>query len=554
MTEAVVQSEEDLILAKTVIERKNLLSRERGTWESIWREVSNFVYPDSDDFSGSTSSGSSYKYKLIYDSTAPRAVADLATTFHSQFTNISQRWFQLRPPRKFVKTDNSDSKRLRQWYDNLCNIMFEDVFSNPDTNFGTAMHEFYGSLIAYGTAILYVEDRKPDPILFKSMFLGECLIAEGAGGQVDTLYRSFMMTSKNILQKFDSGLSTELREMLLEKPFESWEVVHAVEPNAVLNDDTSSKNKPFRSVYVFVKDNIILSHSGYDNFPYIVARWDRRPNEVYGRSPTFKMMPDIKMLNAMMKITIEAAQMSVFPPMQRVSDGLTSDANFSMAPKRFYAVRHDRNRYTPLIEGVNPNIAEPLIAAYRQSIREGFYGDVTSESKKNYLTAHEVLDTRDKSQSKLGSVMNRIETEALKPVVSLVMAMLLKRDGYIEDAPVPNLPKDSLNIVYVSPISRSMRIADLTYVRHWFELMTGGQPITAEVAALINQEELGRWAHETLGLPENILVSHEQYAKSMKEFNDRQQQMAEAETAKIRAGAIKDGADAEATLGGGNGG
>ena len=537
----------DAILADDILKRKEFLSAFRSSWENVWREISNFILPDSDDFEGITTAGSVRKYKIIHDSTAPRSAADLATTFHSQFTNLSQKWFVLRPPREILRGDDGAAdKQVRKWFDDFTSIMFEDVFTNPDTNFGTCMHEFYLSLIAYGTAVMYVEDRYPKPILFRSLFLGECYIAEGDDGLVDTVYREFMMTGKNLLSAFGDAIPADRREVMRDKPFERYAVIHAVEPNIVLERSRNKKDKPFRSVYILVEGKIVLSRGGHDTFPYVVCRWDRRPNEIYGRSPSLKMLPDIKTLNAMVKITLEAAQMAVFPPMQRVSDGLFNKKKFNLAPKMFYHVRTDRNFFQPLVKGINPAITETWIEQYRVAIRDGYYGDITGESKKNYLTATEVYDTRDKSQSKLGSVMNRIETEALKPIVSLVMQIVLRRNVEFADSIPVNFNPDRLGIYYVSPISRSMRMTDLAGVARWLQLLGGdsNNGLPPDLALLIDWEAIGRYTHDALGLPESFLVGTKEYKETRERMQAQQEQALDAQTARAEGGAVKDFATA----------
>ena len=66
--------------------------------------------------------------------------------------------------------------------------------------------------------------------------------------------------------------------------------------------------KNYKSCYVLVEEKALLEEGGFDEFPYMVPRWQKVAGEIYGRSPSMTCLPDIKMVNQMMKTVIKAAQ------------------------------------------------------------------------------------------------------------------------------------------------------------------------------------------------------------------------------------------------------
>lgn len=59
---------------------------------------------------------------------------------------------------------------------------------------------------------------------------------------------------------------------------------------------------------------MMISESGFQEFPYIVPRFLKATGETMGRSPAMTALPDVKMLNLMSKTIIQAAQKQIDPP------------------------------------------------------------------------------------------------------------------------------------------------------------------------------------------------------------------------------------------------
>jgi hypothetical protein len=69
-----------------LIKRKNKLKAQRGTWESHWQDLTNFVLPNEADFNTSRSKGAR-RTTLVYDSTGIHANEMLAAGLHGMLTN-----------------------------------------------------------------------------------------------------------------------------------------------------------------------------------------------------------------------------------------------------------------------------------------------------------------------------------------------------------------------------------------------------------------------------------------------------------------------------------
>ena len=86
---------------------------------------------------------------------------------------------------------------------------------------------------------------------------------------------------------------------------EKFEYVHVVAPNKDFDKDkTGSSSKKVKSLYIAVEDKEIVKSGGFDELPYLVARFSTVPGEIMGRCPAIELLPEIKMLNRMKRTFI----------------------------------------------------------------------------------------------------------------------------------------------------------------------------------------------------------------------------------------------------------
>jgi len=157
-------------LVTTTIDRLGKLKQIRSPWESTWQDCTDFVNPRRGDFNAQRSQGDRTRFDKVYDSTAPLANEQLAAGLHGYLTAPSETWFTL----LLERSRDEESDEVRQWLQDVVDIMFRDVFHSPNSNFGSMIHELYLDLGSYGTGVLYVEDKPGKAISFRTYHLAEC--------------------------------------------------------------------------------------------------------------------------------------------------------------------------------------------------------------------------------------------------------------------------------------------------------------------------------------------------------------------------------------------
>jgi len=517
--------EDKLVILKSKL--KSLKAR-RAPWEDNWQNVSNYVNPNRGDFSATISKGGS-RTRLIYDGTAPWALDQFASGLSGFLTSATERWFDLKTADPELMTNPA----VRSWLEESTNIMYDSVFNSADTDFTSQNHELYLDLGSFGTAVMLIEDPPGAPQKFRTFHLNNCYLAENARGMVDTLYRRYTQTGRQLLDLYSDKLTTAIKDKITKNPYADYEVWHIVEPNdRFLKDSILAINKPWSSIFVmFEPSGIILEESGFDEFPYVVPRWKRTAEEWYGRSPAMNAMPDIMMLNSMMKTVIKAAQLGTAPPMQGPDDGF-------MAPLRLgpFGMNYYRAGSTDRIEPIkfNPraDIGLDLVRDRTEKVLKNFFVDLTRAAQSNVeKTRAEVLIEQEDKMRNIAPMAGRLEVEHLTRTIRRTFNIQLRR-GTI--APPPVALTSGLSIIYSSPVKRAQKATQLASVSRWLETVIPLLDIKPELIDFFDGDEYLKWSHGLLDAPEKVLRSNidvEQLRADRAEQQQSQQQQEQLNTA-----------------------
>ena len=135
-----------------------------------------------------------------------------------------------------------------------------------------------------------------------------------------------------------------------------------------------AKHKPFESVYVCLTDKTQLGVSGFDEFPYLVPRLSKIAGEVYGRGLGMIALPDIKMLNEMVRTVLKSAQKIVDPPLMMPDDGFLMPIKTVPGGINYYRAG-TRDRIEPIQTDGQVNLGIELLNSLRNQILETFNVD-----------------------------------------------------------------------------------------------------------------------------------------------------------------------------------
>jgi len=503
-------------------------------WESHWQEIAELVYSQRSDFAGENTPGAKLNLKR-YDSTAEQSNQLLASSLHGMLTNPSSEWFALR----FVDEELTDDKEGKEWLDEVVKRMFAAI-NSPGAAFATNMHEVYLEWGAFGTADLFVgENSQRGGLIFSARPLSECFIAENADGIVDTVYRQFKWTVRQVVQELGPGGVSEktLKCWTDNKLDEKIKIIHAVQPRKDFRKDKSNReNKPIASVYVEVKTKHILEEGGYDEMPHMTPRFYKAPTETYGRSPGTTALPDVRMINKMMQTTIRAAQLVVNPPLLVEDDGVVGPMRTVPGGISFF--RKNSEKPSPLNTGAKIELGMDLMDKVRESIRSAWYVDQLQLSTGPNMTATEVLQRTEEKLRLMGPMLGRLQSELLGPMIDRVFAIMLRAKAFPE---VPErLSGAELKTEYVSPIARAQKQLEAQGVGRLVEIMAPFVQFDPSIMDRFDGDKaLTRFA-DLFGVSPTLLKDDEEVEEVREQRNQAAQMQQSVALAKDGGSALKD--------------
>lgn len=430
---------------KRIVKRYKNLKSERGTWDSHWREIADLTYPRRSDFDTKRSPGEKRQTK-VFDSTAIQANELLASGMVGLNINPASKWF--------VPDTDDMAEDAKMWLVKAGDIMLDEI-NTAKAGFYTSAYEYFLEFGAFGTAAMAImEASDGNGINCQSRALSEIVISEGPEGLVDTIYRRFQWPAHRIFAKWgDKSGEQVLKAMQADKPDTKFFIIHCIQPRS--DRDKKKKtavNLPFEETYVVEKDEHILEEGGFHEMPIPVGRFYKSPMETYGRSPAMTALPEIKMLNEVMKTTIKAAQKSVDPPLIMPNDGFLNPLR--TVPGGINVFDGSVNDAIGQLPSANPNIGLDFVELLRDSIRSMFFVDQLQFAGGPQMTATEVLQRTEEKLRLMGPILGRVQTEFLGPVLDRIFGILLRQGKF---GPTPESLPDSFEFKYTSQVTQAQR-------------------------------------------------------------------------------------------------
>ncbi len=507
-------------LATALIARQERLAAERGTIESHWQEIAELVAPMRAEFTLRRMAGDK-RQQRIYDGTPGLAAENLAAGIWGMVTNSANEWFRIEAREDRINADPA----AQRWLEDVSRLM-RQAFAAGGQRFYARAVDLYADLVTFGTGIFYVEEKADGGAHFACRHLAECYIAENERDEIDTVYRRFEWTARQAHLQWGDKCSEAVCRAVEREPERKFAFLHVVRPRETgpAGRDRMQLDKAFESFHVDVEGRCIVAEGGYYEFPFQVPRWSTRSRSVYGDSPAMLALPDIKMLNAMAKTTIVAAQKAADPPILAPDE--TAVRGIRTAPGGIIYGGIDDNgrvRYQPLVTGANIGLTLEMAEQRRQAIREAFHWSLLLMVAQPNQTATEVLARQEEKLRLMGPHLGRIQSEFLDPLLDRLFGMLV-RAGRVP--PIPPIFADlpELKIEYVSPAARAQRAAEGQAIVQALQALMPLGAIKPELYEAIDVDAAARAIASAFGAPSSLLKPADEVAAA-REANAQQTMM-----------------------------
>jgi len=544
-------------LAKAVMSRYSRLEQDRAYWMSMWQSIADLVMPRKSYILTQTITPSVDKETRLFDSTAVRANMVLAAGCMSYITPADSRWCSFEAPEGI-----EDGEGVQEYFSEVTEVVLESL---ARSNFHTAIHEVYLDRGCFGTAVLFVEPGETTPIIFRNIDVGSFVLSENHEGVVDTCFRKFEMTARQLVQEFGiENVSDTIRKAYEDQKNldQKFEVIHGVYPRSDKERDPKKldpKNKPYASCYLECRSKQILREGGYDEKPFMATRYLKWQQGVYGWSPSWVARPDIRQLNFLQKQMDALAELAAFPRVL-VPDGMEGVVDLRAGGITYFNASDPSAKPQEWATQGRYDVGLQRVQEKQQHINEAFsvplFQMFTSEESMtpNRMTATEVNARNAERLANFSPTFARLTTELLIPLLQRVYGILARR-GELPPPPEALIQQDAKGqlfvpepkVVFNSRIALAVRAIELAASERALTRAAALQQATGDTSIMdnFNLDQIVREGALAEGMDADHLRDkgeisqlREQRAQAQAEAMEQQQAMAMAEMAN-KASAVK---------------
>lgn len=541
---------EDIQVIKKFMEK---LESRRQNWNNVWQDINDYMLPFKQDIYFSDVPGQQ-RNEYIYDSTATHSILRLAASLGSLLTNPASEWLGLETQVDELNMQDDVQEYLYQ----TSKIILKSL---ENSNFYTEVNRMYIDLVSYGTGILYIEpSKKPGRDLrFSARGVNETYISENAEGIIDTVFRKFEMTVRQVVDEFGiENVSDKVKKMWEKSPEEYVKVSHAVFPRDDFDyGKKDSKNKRYASIWYECEANdSILKKGGYDTFPYVVARWLKETGEVYGRSPAMNALPDVKTLNLMVSTLLKTGQ-KIADPLLMVPDDAFADVTGE--PGQIIAYDPTSNaRIEALNIGSNLPFTFEMTAERRKVVEDYFYTNqmIIPTGNRERVTAEEIRARQTENARILGPTFGTLNYEFLTPLIErvydILLGVVLPNGNTLIPQEPDGLSAANAKLKFLSPLAKSQRSHELQSIQYTIGVVSEWAQFYPPVLDNFDWDRSARVVADISGAPavtlkpmEEVMAEREQRAQQAAQERQMMLEQQQAQTAETGSRAAKNINDIE---------
>lgn len=526
------------------------LMRDRdSTWLPKWKDQRDYLSPADGQFEGDEQNDGKRRDQRLNNKRPTRSVQIMAAGMASGMASQARPWFELTVPSGIPVTSG-----VKQWLYTVQESM-RSVLAK--SNLYNILPMVFSSQGVYGTGCMAALPDDSDVVRFYHYPTGTYAIDVSARGVVDTFYREFTMTARQMAQQFgEENLSPSVKQQAQRGDLSRVWVCHLIEPNPDADMTKADKmSMPWRSTYWEKGSNagMALRVAGFSSFPVMCPRWDVNGTNVYGTGPGDIAVGKSKELQLLEADKLRLVQQlarpaTAMPVSMRGQQSSLVPGGITWLPDNMMGGAMARPVYEPSPQALG--VVANEIAVTERAIAEAFFEDLflLISQADGTMTAYEVAQRKEEKMLMLGPVVERNNDELFDPLMDQVFAIMLEQSqprwlGLLPGEPlIPEPPEElqniQLTIEYVSILAQAQKALAVSGIERALQF-TGllVQSGVQDAYDMIDTDVAQTAYYDAVGAPPTMIRGPEQVAairQARAAQIQQQQQMAQA-------GALLDG-------------
>lgn len=497
-------------------------------WMALLNKAYDYAIPNRNLFYWTSQTQGTQKNAKVYDTTLPAATNAFVSKVHGALTPPNQTWAKLTAGMN-IGEDHPQRQEIDEALQSYTDKLFNYI---QHSNFDMAINECYYDL-AIGTLVLCVNEGDCDdkPFHFYSVPLARVAMEQSNDTHIKSVYRWWdEMSIADVMHRWPNAIL----------PNSVWSLYN-VDPTAVLKNlieatifrpeiarewelmpPDKDGNKPPCMCYTYClwHNEALLLEEESDSTPWIVARWKKISNEIFGRGVVIDSLPSALSLNEIARIELAAANFNICKPYMAFGDSIFQPWTFNLQPNTIISVGPVSNGVwpiQPMPDVANPAFAQLIMNDLRMQINTLMYNQPLGPVEGPDKTAYEQALRSRSFAEEVGPAFTRMQQEFLPKLIDRMLWILRKR-GLMDPFKIDG---KEVRLTYQSPMMYAQGQQDVQAVQGTMQFLQG--TVGPETAMIyIDPSKIHLWAAEKLGADLSIFNSQEEMQKKFNAANQEQ--------------------------------
>jgi len=479
--------------------------------ESYWQTLHDYFYVEAQDINKSYAPGAELDTSYLYDATTLEVSDVLASGFMNYLTPPSSKWFRLRSKNPSL-TENKDVADFWEEVAEECNYTFNR------SNFYQTIHPGYKSSGVYGTSVLIEEDDIQDVARFYNLPIKQVCIVEDGFGRVVEYYIEFEYTAYQAASRWGiESLEKSMQDEVEARKDTKHKFLLFIAKREVRDVTRSNKtNMPIMALWIDVANKKLVDEGGYNEFPAMCHRFDKRPFLPWGFSPAMKALPFARQLNAIAKTNLRAMMKHTDPPIALPNNAFIMPFNANPRAINYYN-KNSMDSSKDIFAFGNfgdPQVGLNALEYYSQKVKSLMYYDVflAFEGLGKQMNNPEVMERINEKMSMLGPAVGRWTSEVLNPIVIRTIGILY-RAGKLPEPPDELLNDPTYEVDFVGQLAQAQKRSELNSLITGLTLVGQMAQFNPEVLDKLNGDSTVNEIWNITGAPVKTLRDDAEVAK-----------------------------------------
>jgi hypothetical protein len=498
-------------------------------WISILQACQHYCVPHRDLFYYTNYTQGAQKNGKVYDTTQVAAGRSFTSKLQGTLTPPGQVWAILEAGTDF---DEEDKVQVNEYLQYATDTIFNYI---QHSNFDLAINECYYDLLI-GTACLQInpaDDQVGAPFICYSIPLAQLCFEESINGYIESAYRTWGEVRISEIQIM--WPNAKLPQWMLEQL--------RMDPNSTIKNlyegviYVHGDKLPFK--YVLWIDSDILLEEEDVSGKWIIFRWSKVNNEIFGRGVAMEALPSIMSLQEIFRLELTSANLNVCKPYMAYSDGVFNPWTFRIEANTVIPVSPTSGGewpIAPLPDVANPNFMQLTAQDLRNQINKLMFSEPLGDIKDSTKTATELALRQRQLAEEIGPAFTRLQQEFMSKVIQRIIH-ILQGKGLLEPLKING---NDVQLRYQSPLVVAQGHKN---VEGYVEYVQVIQSIMGPEIATIMQNpiEVPVWIGEQLNINKKLLPDKERIKQFLQQKSDELNQLQQGAINEQRQGSANPG-------------